>query len=283
MAYASARDLADQWVARAADDPIARRQLMIRLYNGPRGAGPTHLPFRRAALAFLDWQVQRGVLAPGTGSPWWRAMNASLLHDGCEAFAISAGVAGEPSTSAVAATLDFIHRPDAVTWYRAHNLSIVGAYLAHRDLAETENRVERFFLNLVLLRVLYAHAMVAHPRLALGRLAFLAPRLGDPRLGMTSVFLSLSRTLPDRYPLTVELERYVRREHTVGRVLDIGVIQPRMRAVYDWAAGELDEPRVASLLSDTGIPSYAWDPADAEHWQPVPTRLARLARWAVPS
>lgn len=282
MAYASARDLADQWVARAADDPGGRRELMIRLYNGPRGAGSAHLPFRRAALAFLDWQLRRGVLDPATGSPWWRAVNASLLHDGCEAFAISAGVAGEPSTSAVAATLDFIHRPDAVTWYRAHNLSIARAYLAYVDLAEAENRSERFFLNVVLLRVLYAHAMVARPRLALGRFSVLASRLGDPRLGMTGVFLSLSRTLPHRYPLAGDLEFYVRREHTVGRVLDLGVIQPRLRAVYDWAADELGEPGVAALLSATGIPSYAWDTADVRPWQSPPTGLVRLARRAVP-
>ncbi len=52
---------------------------------------------------------------------------------------------------------------DAVRWrsdrthvYRAHNASIASAYLDHRDLACTESRPERFFLNVVLLRVLYA-------------------------------------------------------------------------------------------------------------------------------
>ena len=37
------------------------------------------------------------------------------------------------------------------------------AYLEHRDLAERENRAERFFINLVLVRLLYAHALVAAP------------------------------------------------------------------------------------------------------------------------
>jgi hypothetical protein len=31
-----------------------------------------------------------------------------------------------------------------------------------------EGRIERFFINLVLVRVLYTHALVAAPRLALG-------------------------------------------------------------------------------------------------------------------
>ena len=57
----------------------------------------------------------------------------------------------------------FARRPSSLSWYRAHNITIVGAYLDHRDLAEGENRVERFFINLVLLRLLYAHALVAAP------------------------------------------------------------------------------------------------------------------------
>jgi hypothetical protein len=92
--------------------------------------------------------------------------------------------------------------PTARSWYRAHNSSIVAAYLDLRPLAELESRPERFFLNVVLLRVLYAHALVAAPRLALGRLAGLARMIGDPRLGMAGVFLSMGRVLPHRYPLS---------------------------------------------------------------------------------
>jgi hypothetical protein len=44
---------------------------------------------------------------------------------------------------------------------------------------------------------------VAAPRLApLGRL------VGDPRLGMAGVFLSLGRVLPDRYPLKEPVSTY---------------------------------------------------------------------------
>ncbi len=57
---------------------------------------------------------------------------------------------------------------------------MVAAYLDHRALAEAENEAERFFLNVVLCRVLYAHALVAAPRLSLGPLRPLAPLLGDP-------------------------------------------------------------------------------------------------------
>ena len=53
-------------------------------------------------------------------------------------------------------------------------------------------------MNVALARVLYAHALVAVPRLALGRFGAPARFLGDPRLGMVGAFLSLRRVLPKR-------------------------------------------------------------------------------------
>jgi hypothetical protein len=97
-----------------------------------------------------------------------------------------------------------------------------------------ESRPERFFLNVVLLRMLYAHALVAAPRLSLGRFAALGSMLGDPRLGMAGIFLSLSRVLPDRYPLDRDLEAYVADEQSLGRMLDYGVIAPRLQRLYEW-------------------------------------------------
>jgi hypothetical protein len=92
----------------------------------------------------------------------------------------------------------FIARPTARNWYRAHNASIVAGYLEHRDLAGLESMPERFFPDVALVRVLYAHALVAAPRLALGRLAPVGRLLRYPRLGMAGAFLSLGRVLPDR-------------------------------------------------------------------------------------
>ncbi len=96
-------------------------------------------------------------------------MNERLLRDSCEAFGHATGRGGSPSTATVGLWAAFIDQPTAQAWYRAHNASIVAAYLDHRDLAADENRTERFFLNVVLARLLYAHALVAAPRLALGR------------------------------------------------------------------------------------------------------------------
>ncbi len=49
----------------------------------------------------------------------------------------------------------FVDDPTARNWYRAHNASVVAGYLDHRDLAAAESEAERFFMNVVLCRVLF--------------------------------------------------------------------------------------------------------------------------------
>jgi hypothetical protein len=261
---------AEAQVAAVRDDPAARLALMARVFHGPTGSAPRHLPFRRAALSFMRWQARRGVLDPLDASPpgsvWWRAVNERLLRDGCETIALLGASPGAPSSRAVRLWLEFADRPTRRTWYRAHNASIVDGYLAHRDLADAESPAERFFMNVALLRVLYAHALAAAPRLALGAFAPLGRVLGDPRLGMAGVFLSLSRVLPDRYPLTLDVERYIADEQRLGRMLDYAVIVPRIQRLYEWSAVELDEPRLLELVRD-GSPIYAWHYEQRHVWR----------------
>ena len=256
------------------------------VFHGPTGSAPRHLPFRRAALSFMRWQARRGVLDPLDASPpgsaWWRAVNERLLRDGCETVALLGGLAGQPSSQAVRLWLEFGARPTGPNWYRAHNASIVGGYLEHRELADVESTPERFFINVALVRVLYAHSLVAAPHLALGRLAPLGRVLGDPRLGMAGAFLSLSRVLPDRYPLDQDIDRYLAQEQRLGRMLDYAVIVPRLQRLYEWSADELAEPRLLELIRG-GNPIYAW-PFEKRHvWRsrqmPLAARaLARVTR-----
>ena len=252
------------------DDPAARLALMARVFRGPTGHAPQHLPFRRAALSFMRWQARRGVLnaidASPPGSVWWRAVNERLLRDGCETIALLGGLAGEPSSHAVRLWLEFGSKPVGRNWYRAHNASIVGAYLDYQESAEEESAPERFFMNVALARVLYAHALNAAPRLALGRVAALGHVVGDPRLGMAGVFLSLGRVLPDRYPLSFDVEHYIADEQPLGQLLDYAVIAARLQPLYEWSAAELGEPRVLELVRD-GNPIYAWPYEQRHVWR----------------
>ena len=275
----SAAEWAVAQVTAVRDNPAARLALTTRTYQGPTGEAPRHLPYRRAALSFMRWQADRGVLDPldatPPGSPWWRAVNERLLRDGCEAVARAGGLRGEPSSAAIEYWMAFVAKPSPHSWYTAHNASIVAAYLENRDLADRESMPERFFLNVVLLRVLYAHALVGAPRLALGAFAPLGRFLGDPRLGMAGAFLSLRRVLPDRYPLSGAVDEYRGQEQHFGRMLDYSVIAPRLQRLYDWSADDVGQPELRTLIQD-GSPIYAFPYSERHVWQP--TRMSLAAR-----
>ena len=271
---------AEEQVAAARDDPAARIALLERTYHGPTGRAPRHLPFRRAALSFMQWQAQRGLLNPlgasPSGSTWWRAMNERLLRDGCEVIALERGLSGDPSSGTVEVWLRFVATPTPSCWYRAHNASIVAGYLEHERLAHAETIPERFFMNVALVRVLYAHALVAAPRLALGRIAVFSRVLGDPRLGMAGAFLSLRRVIPNAYPLDRDVDWYIADEQRLGRLVDYAVIAPRLQQLYEWSAEELAEPGLLALVQD-GSPIYAWPYEERHVWRarhmPFPGRL----------
>jgi hypothetical protein len=281
----SAASWAEEIVGSVRDDPPGRVALMERCYPGPFGSAPRHLPYRRAAISFMRWQLRRGVLQPPfadrPGSPWWRAVNERIVRDGCEAVALSGSLPGPTSSLTVHHWMSFVQRPTARAWYRAHNGSVVGAYLAHRDMAETENAAERFFMNVVLCRVLYAHALVAAPRISLGWLRPLAPFVGDPRLGMTGIFLQLSRVLPDEYPLRDSVRFYLADELGFGQLLDFGIIAPRLQQLYEWSAHELGAPGLVDCARD-GALTYAWAFEDRDVWQPPDSFILRMARRALP-
>lgn len=159
--------------------------------------------FRRyghAELSFMRWSAARGVLEPESsdpvGSAWWRSVNEMLLRDKVEAGLLATDTSGNASNRNVQYWLEFIRQPSPTRWYRAHNASIVAGYLTYEGLAAQEIKVERFMMNVALIRVLYTHAMLANPRLALGPLAFLGPRLVDPRHRSVKSFLDLGRSFP---------------------------------------------------------------------------------------
>ncbi|MGV9456866.1 hypothetical protein [Streptomyces sp. NPDC003635] len=262
MADAASR--AKQRVAHVRDDPAGRYALAREFYQlatGPRRR------YGHAELSFMRWSLARGVLAPqasdSPGSPWWRAVNERLLRDKTEALLLLS--AGTASARSVECWVDFIRRPEPGRWYRAHNASIVAGYLEHEDLAAAEGQVERFMMNVALLRVLFTHAMLVRPRLALGRLAVLGPLAADPRHRAVRMFLDLGRSFPPHYPVTESIEETLLDEHALARMLDYGVIAPRLPALYEFSAASLDQPRLTALL-DQGVPAYVWPHADRHIW-----------------
>jgi hypothetical protein len=67
-----------------------------------------------------------------------------------------------------------------------------------------------------------------------------------------------------------------------ARILDLGMIQPRLGVLYAWSAAELSIPEL-SVLVHNGVPTYSWDATDVEPWNPATGRLARAARSVLPA
>ena len=265
-------------VAAVRDDPARRLRLASSFYDDRPGRASIRA-YRRAEVAFMHWQVRRGLLtspdAARPGSQWWRSVNEGLLRDAWEADRLVAGCRGPASSPPVSHWVGFLWQPSAAAWYRAHNASIVAGYLEHRELCAAELPVERFFMNVALGRVLYAHALVARPELALGRVRAVGRPLGDPRRRGADLFLSLRNILPVRYPLDdITLSDILAMENYVGRLIDYGVILPRVQALYDWAAADLGEPRLLGLIRD-GLPAYAWTNDERHPWTTTRDRRIR--------
>ena len=267
-------------VAAVRDAPARRLGLASRFYDDRPGCVSIR-SYRRAEMAFMRWQVRRGLLAapdaPRPGSEWWRAVNEGLLRDAWEADRSPRGRAGPAPRSSVSHWSGFLERPSAVTWYRAHNASIVAGYLEREELCAAELPVERFFMNVALSRVLYAHALVSPgPKLALGRMRAVSRVLGDPRWRGADLFLSLHNILPVRYPLDgVSISEILALENCAGRLIDYGVMMPRVQALYAFAAADLGEPRLLGFVQG-GLQAYAWTNDEDHPWTTTRARRPQV-------
>lgn len=276
-----ALSLVTERVGAVRDSAVGRYRLAAEFYQN---AADGRRPYGRAELSFLRWEIVRGVMHPARGSPWWRAVNERLLRDKVEADLLVHGARGEPSARSVELWLEFLRAPSPARWYRAHNGSVLAGYLDHEPLTGAELPAERFMMNVALVRVMYAHALAAAPRLALGVFAPAGRLLGDPRRGTVGLFLDLQRVFPQHYPLHGRvLEDLIAAERPLARALDHGIIGSRLTELYHFAAGSLDLPGIAGLVVD-GTPCYAWPATQRSTWPAGPaTRLSRLAAFATRS
>jgi hypothetical protein len=263
-------DEAERVVADVRDDAEARIRLAAGTYAFGRWRH-RYRPYRRAVVAFMRWQQRRGVLNPPghavPGSPWWRAVNEALLRDTVEAKLLVLRGGGVPSRPSVARWVGFFESPSAQSWYSAHNASVVDGYLAYRELAWRETPAERFFMNVVLVRVLYAHTLVLDSKLALGRLSFLGGLVGHPRMKTPQALLAMKHVLPESYPIdSTEIGEIVAAESPLGRILDYGVIGARIDALFQISARALEEPHLLNLVRE-GTPAYAWPVGQRHVWR----------------
>jgi hypothetical protein len=98
---------------------------------------------------------------------------------------------------------------------------------------------------------------------------------------MTGIFLQLSRVLPNEYPLRGSVHSYLGAELRFGRLLDFGVIVPRLQQLYEWSAHELAAPGLLDCVRD-GAMTYAWSFEDRSVWRPRKSLILQMVHRALP-
>jgi hypothetical protein len=265
-------------VARVRDDPEGRYRLRVNFYEKYGFAKDGGAGYGTSELAFLRWEIDRGVLNPldhpsRPGSRWWRDVNEDFLLAAEQAADVEAGRAPiDTVTDPVRFWIGYMRNPSRQTWYRAHNGSIAAGYLERMAVAQHECAAEQTFLNLVLYRVLYAQALVegeapgfiyrlihrlfGHAAL----LEKLESMIADPRGPSVDVLVHLPDFYPRHYPLSdADIRHVLEQSHGPEQeavdLMDRVLISPYLAKLYVLAAGWLSTPRLCELVHK-GKPCY---------------------------
>jgi hypothetical protein len=280
-------------VAAVRDDPEERYRLAKAFYDAT--SGPEIEGYGRAELAFMRWEIERGVLnAPQErvrpGSPWWRAVNESIVRDALEASLIARAGGGDASSDAVSLWLGFLNAPSPVTWYRAHNASVLAGYTEAAHLAARERPSEQFLMNLVLARVLYAQALAEGEPFAVGGDPMIARFLSDPRSPAVPVVMEIPDFYPRSYPLDPLEEGLLERRarSSEDEALALIDLEPcaNLDVLFEFAAKSLALPDIARFV-DRKLPCYPHglltepNPEGRMRWLPwLAPELAADSRWS---
>ncbi len=235
-----------------AGDPQGRlrlRETFYAKYGFGEGAG-----YGTSELAFLRWEIRRGVLDEVGGSPWWRAVNLDFLYEAQLAeLLFEAGVAEDAAAEypVAAAWLAYLRKPSPQSWYRAHNTSIVRGYLTHTAEALEEGEPEQVFVCEVLWRLLYAQAMVEDDTL----FGWIGAIFANPQGDSVNELVRLPDFYPDHYPLSPDDVRHIFHKGTsleedLVDLMDCILVLPHIERLFRDAAGWLSQPRLLTFIRD---------------------------------
>ncbi|WP_299438447.1 hypothetical protein [uncultured Aquimarina sp.] len=247
---------AKEIVFRVSDHPQDRYKLRYEFYQkygdpfikGNEGLG-------NSELAFIEWEIKRGTLNPMNdtkpGSAWWREVNSHFLYVATLAQLIKeSGELFQGLPVPVNFWLDYINKPNELTWYRAHNSSIISGYDVADSLAFKENIYEQYFMNIVLYRLLYAQSMVEGVSFGI-----LGKIFANPRGSAVSIITDIEAFYPSHYPLSKEDIKYVTHHahNLMGLIEDIFdkiLILSHLDKLYAEAAKWNNSPEVTKFIKN---------------------------------
>ncbi|MCH2032839.1 MAG: hypothetical protein MK202_04880 [Tenacibaculum sp.] len=197
------------------DSPNCRLELRKQFYSDHGYSKLAKYGYGQSEIDFIKWQIQRGVLntihcKSKKGSSWWRKMNMQIIFDSELAnkiVALNHDFSEIPES--VKYWINYIKSPSSKSWYKAHNSSIISASIKFSDEIESESIIEKKFIQDVLIRVMYAQAMVEGKIFPFGRIGSI---LANPIFPAVKMIIKRPNLYPNDYPLITEshLQNYIR-------------------------------------------------------------------------
>jgi hypothetical protein len=239
------------------DNPSLRLESREAFYKKYGASDATHpYGFGDSEIAFLNWEIRRGVLSPPTtnppGSQWWSEVNLWFIYL-CEVGkrVYEANIPASDAPVASQLWIEYIKSPNAQNWYRAHNSSIIDGYLKFMHLTKQESDVEIIFMNMVMYRLLFAQGMVEGD--------FEIPNLGkflaNPKGDSVDIITHIDVFYAQHYPMNPKEARIIRGvAHNFGEVcvklFDFVIIAPELNEIYQRASIWNQQPGTINLVKD---------------------------------
>lgn len=245
-----------------ADNPQARLATRQAFYQRYGFSSQDGFSYGDSELAFLKWEIRRGVLNPMSANPagshWWRNVNLDFIfHSELAGLMDQQDVSPTAETpAATLAWLNFLAHPTPTNWYRAHNTTILAGFEAKQAYMADEIALEREFINITLYRLLFAQALVEDATI----FGNIGKWIADPRGFAVDFIVHLTNFYPNHYPLT-EADRPLIEGtgHSIQalevKILDRDIILPHLSKLYQAAAQWNNSPFLLTYEQD-GVPVY---------------------------
>ena len=250
-----------QFIHTIKDNPEARLKSREAFYKKYGDATLGEFGYGNSELAFMKWKNRRMLHSTDSKKPtseWWNAINLWFIY--LSELGAKAKESNFPKNKLPVPArfwYEFIEKPDAVLWYRAHNSSIIDAYLKYPELAKKENLPEQVFINIVLYRLLFAQAIVEGKAFAFSRLGKI---FAHPKNNAVDLITQFETFYPENYPMTQEEQNHLLGKchnlHVLGmKFLDDVLIEPEFADLYHHASEWNKQAQLVNLLVDNK-PAY---------------------------
>ncbi|NME71148.1 hypothetical protein [Flammeovirga aprica] len=207
--------------------------------------------FGNSEIDFLEWEVERGVLAPEYHARWWYNVNLKFIYYSVlGSYVFEEGLQCEDIPQPVERWVDYLKDPCSSKWYKAHNTSIIYGYIEYKELAKEESWIEQYFINEVLDRLLYAEVMVEGETQLFGPIGrFLA----NPRFPAVDILVKIKDLYPENYPLKFKdmlnvLDIGFDIGTLISYVLDKVIIKRNLKKIYSYISELLDIPELDRFI-----------------------------------